>query len=477
MLDPEDLSSSVNMDDSPLLPDHDGDDQSTSATKAQPSARKRLIRIGVLCFVNIVLWVANSVTFWTVGQRLPDYPYFVTWFTTTPYLILIPYLLLKRFWESEQQEAPVGPLWKLHLVYFAYGALSALDAIFETVANPYLTGVVETVVTTALPLPVTGLLAWWFLKQSFGRWEIIGSVVVLLASALQVGEAVIARPSITLAAACNPLSCAQSTALGDFSLAQCISNFTTPCHAAVDSALLTRESDVVVLATFTDDECSVPYATWNLTCDTCTLLSDVSFEATCPARGFNFWYFALFVTGLTLGCIYTVLWQYAFDTMKIHPITLLAWGTLYASLFYVTSPLLTLWPVAGDARSLSDVWQNEVDGLRCVFNVHPLPADCVHTQPVWPAVIFFGLTSVALDMVQVTFVAVDSAFFLIVADAIATPITAGCFSLCFLVGEDLCSPITWYTGTAIGGTVVGMLLYKKDELLEAWSDTRSAFKK
>ena len=36
---------------------------------------------------------------------------------------------------------------------------------FETVANPYLTGVVETVVTTSLPLPVTGVLAYFFLKQ------------------------------------------------------------------------------------------------------------------------------------------------------------------------------------------------------------------------------------------------------------------------------------------------------------------------
>jgi hypothetical protein len=41
---------------------------------------------------NCIMWTINSISFWQVGIKMPNYPIFANWIGIVPYLFIIPYL-------------------------------------------------------------------------------------------------------------------------------------------------------------------------------------------------------------------------------------------------------------------------------------------------------------------------------------------------------------------------------------------------
>jgi len=123
---------------------------------------------------------------------------------------------------------------------------------------------------------------------------------------------------------------------------------------------------------------------------------------------------------------------------------MLAWGTLYSSIVYGFAMLYH--------------YPSQLAGLKCLAGIG---ADNVGCLPhAWVPVLITGFSALALDLLQVFFVAADSAFFLILSDAIATPLTTLVFSLHFIVGK-FAAPIGWTTVGAIALTMLGTLVYKE----------------
>lgn len=90
----------------------------------------------------------------------------------------------------------------------------------------------------------------------------------------------------------------------------------------------------------------------------------------------------------------------------------------------------------------------------------------------WIAVTGYGVTSVASDYVQIYLVSLDSAFFLLIADAIATPLIAIIFAFP-IFGKDT-EPFTWQSVVSTALVVLGMLVYKKTEIQLWWQQRKKS---
>lgn len=163
------------------------------------------------------------------------------------------------------------------------------------------------------------------------------------------------------------------------------------------------------------------------------------------------WWIVVYILGLVLGCIYTIIWEYIFinypDTEVVH---IMGWTTLYSLPLY----FLTIFVYGANA------WQNQSNGFECFVGHNPLPPDC--SPNAWIPLVIYSLSSVASDIVQLYFVKSDSAFFLIIADTLTTPLSSIIMSSSALFGESA-EPITWHTIVSCVLIVIGILVYKLGE--------------
>jgi len=313
----------------------------------------------ILIFVNSLVWVLNSVSFWQVGVKMPGYPVFANWIGILPYMIFIPFIyrdFRKPF------------IWQLHLWFVLYALLSSIDSVLEILADSSTGGVVQAVCSAAIPIPFTAILSRIIFKRQFTIWEIVGSLIVIVAS-----------------------------------------------------GLLIFESEGV-------------YVTWWL---------------------------AGYIVGLLLGCIYTIIWEYLFKVYDVEILSLMAWTTLYSLPLYFVSIFI-------DGKN---VWVKEQGGFQCFFELLPLPPNCL--SGAWIPLTIYMLSSVVSDIVQMYFVRNDSAYFLIIADTLTTPLTSVIISFSFIFGNSAES-LTWYSIVACVLVVVGILIYKMGDDAWKWIRRRSS---
>lgn len=233
----------------------------------------------------------------------------------------------------------------------------------------------QAILSAAIPLPTVGILAYFVLKQQFGKWQILGGVLVIIASVVQV------TASLSVGGDQNQTN-----------------------------------EDVV------------------------------------------FWSF-IFAVGLIAGSLITIVWEIGLSWYGVHPIALMLWSTVYTIPMYAIAIGVHGW-VWG--------WEDETTGFRCFFgggkSVTSNNTTC--SSVAWISVTGYGLTSVLSDYVQIYLVSLDSAFFLLIADAVTTPLLAIIFSLP-LFGKDT-EPFTWQSVVSTTLVVVGMLVYKKSEIQDWW---------
>lgn len=303
------------------------------------------VKTVILISVNSVVWVLNSVSFWQVGVKMPGYPSFANWIGILPYMIFIPFIY---------RDFSKPFIWKLHIWFGIYSLLSTLDSVLEILADSSTGGVVQAVCSAAIPIPFTAILSRIIFKRQFTLLEMLGSLIVIIAS-----------------------------------------------------ALLIFESRGVYIS----------------------------------------WWLIAYIAGLLLGCIYTIIWEYLFKMYDIEILSLMAWTTLYSLPLYFISIFI-------DGKN---VWIKERDGFRCFFEIFPLPSGCL--AGAWIPLTVYMFSSVISDAVQMYFVKNDSAYFLIIADTLTTPLTSIVVSFGFIFGRSA-EPLTWYSIVACILVVIGILVYK-----------------
>ena len=304
----------------------------------------------VLTVVNCIVWTINSVSFWQVGVKMPDYPIFANWIGIVPYVLFIPLLAWR----------PVHLLLRIHMLLIAYTVLSVGDSVLEIMADTNTGGVVQAICSTAVPIPVIALLTWIVFNRRPTIFEIIGSIIVM-----------------------------------------------------IGSGLIIFESEGI-------------YVNWWITA---------------------------YIAGLILGCVYTIIWEYIFinypETKVFH---VMGWTTLYSLPLY----FLTIF-ING-----SNVWRNQANAFQCFVGHQPLPPGCL--EGAWIPLVVYSLSSVVSDIVQLYFVKNDSAYFLIIADTLTTPLTSIVMSFTWLFGSSA-EPITWYTIISCLLIIIGILVYKLGETM------------
>lgn len=134
----------------------------------------------LLTIGNCIVWTINSLSFWQVGIAMPEYPIFANWIGIIPYLFTIPFIYFG--FVSPFKEG------KKHLLFIACAFLSTTDSVLEILADPHTGGVVQAICSAAIPIPLTGLLTWVVFKRRLKLFEIIGSLIVILAASLMIFE-------------------------------------------------------------------------------------------------------------------------------------------------------------------------------------------------------------------------------------------------------------------------------------------------
>jgi drug/metabolite transporter (DMT)-like permease len=299
-----------------------------------------MLRTIVLITVNSIVWTFNSISFWQIGVKMPGYPIFANWITLIPYIVFVPFL----FWRRTRL------VWQVHALFLIYTILSAGDSVLEILADSNTGGVVQAICSTAVPIPVIAILTWVVFRRRPTIPEIVGSIIVMLGS-----------------------------------------------------ALIIFESEGVYVN----------------------------------------WWIIVYIGGLILGCIYTIIWEYIFlkypETEVLH---MMGWTTLYSlPLYFLT------------------IFVNGANGFKCFVGQQPLPPGC--EQGAWIPLVVYSLSSMVSDIVQLYFVKNDSAYFLIVADTLTTPLTAIVMACGWMFGASA-EPITWYTIVSCVLIVIGIIVYKLD---------------
>lgn len=160
------------------------------------------------------------------------------------------------------------------------------------------------------------------------------------------------------------------------------------------------------------------------------------------------WWIIVYIGGLILGCIYTIIWEYIFikypETEVVHIMGITTFYSL--PMYFVT--IFVYGP---------NVWQNQANGFKCFVGEQPLPPGCGDNA--WIPLVVYSFSSIVSDLVQLYFVKNDSAYFLIVADTLTTPLTSIVMSFTWLFGASA-EPITWYTIVSCVLIVIGILVYK-----------------
>jgi drug/metabolite transporter (DMT)-like permease len=158
------------------------------------------------------------------------------------------------------------------------------------------------------------------------------------------------------------------------------------------------------------------------------------------------WWITGYITGLMFGCVSSIIWEYMFIEYTANVFHLLAWTTLYSLPFYFLSIFI----------DGSQTFSKESNGFKCLFGTHA-PIGCLSNA--WIPATIYSLSSLASDIIQMYFVKQDSAFFLIMADTLTTPLTAIIMSFTWLFG-NAAEPLTWYSTISCILVVLGIIVYK-----------------
>jgi len=163
------------------------------------------------------------------------------------------------------------------------------------------------------------------------------------------------------------------------------------------------------------------------------------------------WWIIGYIVGIMLGCFEAVIWEYMFIKYNVNVFVMLAWTTIYSLPLFFISIFV----------NGSEVWNKQRDGFDCFIGKSILPPNCLPNA--WIPLVIYSLSSIISDIVQMYFVKNDSAYFLIIADSLTTPITSIIISFKFIFGNDS-EPLKWYSIVSSILILIGILIYKYDEL-------------
>lgn len=131
----------------------------------------------VYCFLLLISSVGNSIYQKRMTNVMPNYSYFLSQFTTVVYLpIFAPIVLYEmKFTEYITDEQLGFPKYK----FFIMGMLDSISALFAFLGGVYTSGSSQTLLYQ-LVVPVTMILAYFFLKTKFKFLQLFGAFVILL---------------------------------------------------------------------------------------------------------------------------------------------------------------------------------------------------------------------------------------------------------------------------------------------------------
>lgn len=175
----------------------------------------------------------------------------------------------------------------------------------------------------------------------------------------------------------------------------------------------------------------------------------------------SIWWVFAYGTGLLIGCIYTVLWEIGFLWYHINPIALLLWSTLYSI------PVYSVILLSFGAQDPT-IWESQKNGLQCFFEGHNTTLNSCASYS-WVSVSLYSLSSLISDIIQIYMVSLDTAYFLIIADTLATPVIAIIFSL-HVFGQSS-EPLTAQSIVAVVLITLGILIYKYPQFLESYKNS------
>jgi hypothetical protein len=77
----------------------------------------------ILTISNCIVWTINSVSFWQIGIKMPEYIVFANWVGIIPYMLLIPFLCIRKYAILHPEKL------KIHLLFILCSFLSTLGKI------------------------------------------------------------------------------------------------------------------------------------------------------------------------------------------------------------------------------------------------------------------------------------------------------------------------------------------------------------
>eukprot|EP01113_Clastostelium_recurvatum_P037920 TRINITY_DN5599_c0_g2_i1.p1 TRINITY_DN5599_c0_g2~~TRINITY_DN5599_c0_g2_i1.p1 ORF type:complete len:469 (-),score=89.32 TRINITY_DN5599_c0_g2_i1:56-1462(-) len=142
-----------------------------------PPRRKSL---GILFWVvsTIVTSVWQGVALKQAGTALPDFPYFIFWFTAAIFVIVFFLFLwfLQYFTNEITPEVTRISQKKLFIV----GGLTTLNGVFLLFANAQVSGILQALLgPTIVTIPIAMVTSFFMLRTHYS-WKQIGSVVIIL---------------------------------------------------------------------------------------------------------------------------------------------------------------------------------------------------------------------------------------------------------------------------------------------------------
>jgi len=152
----------------------------------------------------IVCATGQALVFKSVAYPLGPYPYFILITVSSAFVpIFFAVVLYINCFSGGFQEAQTTWAFKKH--FMVIGALNALNGIFIIFANPYVAGVLQTLLSQAA-IPFTMALAVVYVGTKFSCWEYLGAFIIFgglaveIAPSLSHGGSLSAGTSTTWAA-------------------------------------------------------------------------------------------------------------------------------------------------------------------------------------------------------------------------------------------------------------------------------------
>jgi len=140
--------------------------------------------------LSIIAGVAQTVTLKQSGNAMPNFPYFIFWFTALLFVFCFALLLIcvEVFTKQITPEMRRFP----HYKYAIIGVLTTLNGVFILFPNPYVPGSMQALIgPTITTIPLSMAFTWLLMKRTYGWGQILsvgiiisGIVVAILPSLL-----------------------------------------------------------------------------------------------------------------------------------------------------------------------------------------------------------------------------------------------------------------------------------------------------